>query len=110
MALFSVFILTPDFPEVEDCEMLSGGYAQSLAAASRMGYDGVEIIMGDPDRFDAGAFKGLLGQHGLKVSAINCGGIQYLFKAALVDRDKQKMQFAFDKLKGYIRHCQSLGC
>src|SRR5690349_18630001 len=110
MAHFSVFILTPDFPEVEDCEMINGSYAQSLAAASGMGYDGVEIIMGDPDRFDAGAFKGLLDEHGLEVSGINCGGIQYLFKAALVDADTQKMEFAFEKLKGYIRHCQALGC
>ena len=110
MACISVFVLTPDFPELEGCELITGSYADSLAAAKRMGYDGVEVIMGDPDLFDVGAFKSLLDRHGLKVSAINCGGIHYLFKSALVDTEPRKMEFAFEKLRGYIRHCQALGC
>jgi sugar phosphate isomerase/epimerase len=74
MANTSVFILAPDFPKLEDCEMIAGPYAESLPAAKRMGYDGVEIVMGDAVKFDAGAFKALLQQHGMKVSAINSGG------------------------------------
>ena len=110
MARTSVFVLTPDFPKLEGCEMIAGTYAESLATAKRMGYDGVEIIMGDPDQFDVGAFKALLLEHNLKVSAINCGGIQYLFKASLVNADTRKMEFALEKLKSYIRHCRELGC
>jgi D-psicose/D-tagatose/L-ribulose 3-epimerase len=110
MANISVFILAPDFPRLEDCEMIGGAYADSLAAAKRMGYDGVEIVMGDPDSFDPDAFRTLLSAQELKVSAINCGAIQYLFKAGLVDIDVRRMEFAFEKLKCYIRHCQALGC
>lgn len=110
MANISVFILAPDFPSLEDCEMIAGSYTDSLAAARRMGYDGVEIVMGDPDCFDPASFKVLLNELGLKVSAINCGAIQYLFKAGLVDVDERKMEFAFEKLKSYIRHCHALGC
>ena len=110
MAQTSVFILAPDFPELEGSEMLGGAYAQSLSTAKRMGYDGVEIVMGDPDRFDVSAFKALLQEHSLKVSAINSGGIHYLFKASLVNADVRKMEFALEKLKSYIRHCQKLGC
>lgn len=110
MAYTSVFILAPDFPEQEGYRMLAGAYAESLSAAKRMGYDGVEIIMGDPDRFDVSAFKALLREHNLKISAINCGGIQYMFKASLVNADARKMEFALEKLKSYIRHCQQLGC
>ncbi|MCI0620990.1 MAG: sugar phosphate isomerase/epimerase [Acidobacteria bacterium] len=110
MAHTSVFILTPDFPEPEGCEMLAGAYAESLSAAKRMGYDGVEIVMGDPDQFDVGAFKALLLEHNLRVSAMNCGGIQYLFKASLVNADMRKMELALEKLKSYIRHCRELGC
>ncbi len=108
MAHTSVFILTPDFPELD--EMIGGAYAESLSAAKRMGYDGVEIVMGDPDQFDAGAFKALLLEHSLKVSAINCGSIHYLFKASLVNADMRKAEFALEKLKSNIRHCQTLGC
>ena len=72
MAQTSVFILAPDFPELEGSEMLGGAYAQSLSTAKRMGYDGVEIVMGDPDQFDVSAFKALLQEHSLKVSAITC--------------------------------------
>jgi sugar phosphate isomerase/epimerase len=110
MAHTSVFILAPDFPKLEGCEMITGAYAESLSAAKRMGYDGVEVIMGDPDQFDVSAFKALLREHNLKASAINCGGIQYVFKAALVDADARKMEFALQKLKSHIRHCQELGC
>ncbi len=110
MARTSVFILAPDFPELEGCEMLSGTYADSLAAAKRLGYDGVEIVMGDPDEFDAAAFKNLLGEHGLGISAINSGGIQYKLGANLVDADERKMELALDKLQKNIRHCHELGC
>ena len=110
MANTSVFVLAPDFPELEGLQMLGGPYAQSLAAAERMGYDGVEIIMGDPALFDAAAFKPLLEKHRLKVSAINCGGIEYLFKASLVNGDEAKAGFAMEKLKGCIRCCRDLGC
>jgi len=110
MAHTSVFILTPDFPALEGCEMIGGAYEESLSTAKRMGYDGVEIVMGDPDQFDVNAFKGLLREYNLKVSTINSGGIQYLFKASLVNADVRKMEFALEKLKSYIRHCGELGC
>lgn len=110
MARTSVFILAPDFPELEGCEMLAGAYAESLAAAKRLGYDGVEIIMGDPDQFDAGAFKELLQQPGLGISAINSGGILYKLNASLVHGDERIMDLALGKLKKNIRHCQQLGC
>src|SRR2546421_11932907 len=104
MAKTSVFILAPDFPKLEDCDMIAGPYAESLPAAKRMGYDGVEIAMGDAEKFDPDAFQALLHEHGLKVSAINSGGVQYIFQASLVNADKQKMQFALEQLKTNIRH------
>ncbi|MCI0537039.1 MAG: sugar phosphate isomerase/epimerase [Verrucomicrobiales bacterium] len=66
--------------------------------------------MGDPAEFDAGAFKDLLREHGLGISAINSGGIQYKLNAALVDNDARKAEYALDKLKHNIRHCQAVGC
>ena len=110
MARTSVFVLAPDFPELQGCAMISGSYASSLATARRMGYDGIEIIMGDPDEFDAAAFKDLLREHGLGISAINSGGIQYKLGANLVDADERKMDLALDKLRKNIRHCRELGC
>ena len=110
MANVSVFVLAPDFPTLEGCDMISGEYADSLAAAKRMGYDGVEIVMGDPDQFNRDAFKDLIRAYDLKVSAINCGAIQYIFKLGLVDSDARKMELAFTKLQGYMRHCHALGC
>ena len=57
MAHTSVFILTPDFPAVDSCAMIGDSYEEAIAAEKRMGYDGVEITMGDPALFDAGAFQ-----------------------------------------------------
>jgi len=110
MADTSAFILTPDFPKIEGLRMLGGSYQHSLAATRRLGYDGVEIIMGDPALFDPAAFGALLEEHGLRISAINSGGIEYLFKASLVNADDAKAAFALEKLKHCIRHCRELGC
>jgi sugar phosphate isomerase/epimerase len=110
MARTSVFVLAPDFPALDGCEMLSGAYSATLPVAKRLGYDGVEIVMGDPAEFDAGNFNDLLCEHGLGISAINSGGIQYKLNAALVDADERKAEHALEKLKQNIRHCGSLGC
>lgn len=110
MANTSVFVLAPDFSELDGLQMLGGPYESSLASARRMGYDGVEIIMGDPALFDPGSFKPLLEKHRLKVSAINSGGIEYLFKASLVNADEAKAEFALQQLKRCIRCCSELDC
>jgi D-psicose/D-tagatose/L-ribulose 3-epimerase len=110
MARTSVFILADDFPELSGCAMLSGSYAQSLAAAKRMGYDGVEVVLGDPAVFDPAAFQALLREHDLAISAINSGGIQYKLESALVTADRSQGECALEKLRHSIRHCQALGC
>ncbi len=110
MARTSVFILAPDFPALDGCEMLAGDFAASLPAAKRLEYDGVEIVMGDPAQFDAGKFKALLREHGLGISAINSGGIQYVLKSALVAADSKLAELGLEKLKHNIRHCEALGC
>jgi sugar phosphate isomerase/epimerase len=110
MAKTSVFVLAPDFPSLEGHEMLGGSFAKSLPAAKRLGYDGVEIIMGDPDVFDPVALQAFLKEYDLGISAINSGGIQYMFKSGLVSDDPQQRDFAFDKLQHTIRHCRDLGC
>ncbi len=110
MAHTSVFILTPDFPAVDSCAMIGGSYEEAIAAAKRMGYDGVEITMGDPALFDAGAFQAALDRHGMKVSAINSGGIEYCFHLALVSDESRKAESALRILKGCIEHCAKFGC
>ncbi len=37
MARTSVFILAPDFPALDGCEMLSGAYTTTLPVAKRLG-------------------------------------------------------------------------
>jgi len=110
VAQTSVFILTPDFPAVEGGQIIGGSYDDAIAAAKGMGYDGVEITMGDPDKFNSDAFQASLERHGMKVSAINSGGIEYLFHLALVHEDARKAESAMAILKHNIRHCHRLGC
>jgi len=111
MAFTSVFILAPDFPEQEGFgAMLSGKYEESLVKAKELGYDGVEIIMGDPERFDAEEFKKLLASTGLKVSAVNSGSIQYTLKSGLVSSDSRQAQLSLETLHKMMLVCQDLGC
>jgi sugar phosphate isomerase/epimerase len=110
MAATSAFILSPDFPSLPEYSMLCGEYRESVRRARQLGYDGVEIIMGDPRRFDPVAFHEILEREGMALSAINCGGVEYMFQASLVNADPGKADLALEYLMASIRHCRDLGC
>jgi len=106
----SVFVVAPDFPELDDWTMLMGDMDHSFSRAKALGYDAVEIVMGDPDRFDVNQCANLLQRHGLKPAAINSGGIHYFFQAALVHEQTAKQQMAMIKLEKILQIASRLGC
>lgn len=106
----SVFVVSPDFPELKGWDMLTGELDKSIGKAKELGYDGIEIIMGDPDKFDVELCKQMLKKHQMEIAAINSGGINYFFSASLVNKDPEKVVIAKAKLKKIIDLCAELGC
>ncbi|MBN1675027.1 MAG: sugar phosphate isomerase/epimerase [Kiritimatiellae bacterium] len=110
MIKLTLFITTPDVPHLEECGMPQGDLEESVKFAKALGYDGVEVLMGDPFAFDAAGFRKILDRHGMTISAINSGGINYMYKESLVHADAKKAARALAKLKKDIEHCAALGC
>lgn len=110
MVKTSVFIVSPDFPELKGWDMITGELDQSIKKAKDLGYDGIEIIMGDPDKFDVELCKQMLKKHQMEIAAINSGGINYFFSASLVNKDPEKEIIAKAKLKKNVDLCAELGC
>lgn len=106
----TLFILAQDFPQQADLAIPNGPYDESVALAKRLGYDGIELIPGDPDLVDVDALATALERHGMKISAINSGGINYVLKISLVNKDPANEKVAFQKLQTLIRHSKRLGC
>lgn len=110
MVQTSLFILAQDFPQAPDLAIPNGPYDESVALAKRFGYDGIELIPGDPDLVDADALEAALKKHGMAISAINSGGINYVLKISLVNADPEKEKIAFQKLQTLIRLSKRFGC
>jgi len=82
----------------------------SLLTAKRLGYDGIEILAGDPDAIDGEQVAHMLAKHSMKISAINTGGMNYMFDVSLINADAAKEDMAFRKLQSAIRVSGRLGC
>ncbi len=109
MVRTTLFILGQDFHQAEPA-IPNGPYDETVALAKRLGYDGIELIPGDPDLVDVGALEAALRKHGMTISAINSGGINYVLKISLVNADPDKERIAFAKLQTLIRLSKRLGC
>lgn len=114
MINLSLFIASPDFQDHEGQTMelteLCGPIEESIQAAKRLGYDAVELMTGDPESVDAGKIASVLARHGMKMSAINSGGLKYMFDAGLVHADPQVAEKTFSRYQSIIRLAGQLGC
>jgi D-psicose/D-tagatose/L-ribulose 3-epimerase len=110
MVTTTVFVVSPDFPRDEHLSLLGGEYDDSVATARRLGYDGIELVAGDPDAVDADALEATLQKHGMLISAINSGGLSYVLKVSLVNGNRRKEDLAFRKLGTLIRLARRFRC
>lgn len=110
MVRTTLFILAQDFPQAPELAIPNGPYDESVGLAKHLGYDGIELIPGDPDLVDADALEAALKKHGMTISAINSGGINYVLKMSLVNADPEKEKVALEKLRTLIRLSKRLGC
>jgi sugar phosphate isomerase/epimerase len=110
MVKTSLFICTPDFLLADAGSLPAGKLEDSVELAKRFGYDGVEVVIGDPEIFDVEKFEKILLEKQMTVSAINSGGIEYIFQSSLVNADPKEEEDSFKKLQSIIRLCSRLKC
>lgn len=60
-------------PSAKDPVLLAGAYEQSLVTAKKLGYEAIEIHVGDPKKIDLASLKAALKQTDMKISGIATG-------------------------------------
>ncbi len=100
--LLSITIQTPEVPAQVPVALLDGSLEEKLSKASRLGYDGVELITTDPAGVDRSALRSLLSAYHLKVSAIASGGMAFAAKLTLLHPDPATALLARQRLDEMI--------
>jgi sugar phosphate isomerase/epimerase len=114
MINLSVFVTGPDFRAQEgqpiELTELCGPIEETVQTAKRLGYDAIELMTGDPDVIDADEVAAILARHGMKISAINSGGLNYMFGGGLVHAEPGVAERTYQKYQSIIRLAGQLGC
>ncbi|NLE46755.1 MAG: sugar phosphate isomerase/epimerase [Chloroflexi bacterium] len=114
MIKLSLFVTSPDFraQDGQSIELteLCGPIEDSVRSAKRLGYDAIELMTGDPEVVDAGDLAAVLARHGMEISAINSGGLNYMYGGGLVHADARTAEMIYSKYQCIIRLAGQLGC
>lgn len=106
----SLFIATPDMPEVNYVHLYRGNFEENVSKTAAAGFDGVELIIGDPDTTDSDQLENALKKHNLELACINSGRLNSQFGLTLVHTDKKIQEKAVEKFKSIIRIAARFNC
>jgi sugar phosphate isomerase/epimerase len=95
-------IQSPEVPARVPVAVLAGDLEETFSKASRLGYDGVEIITTDPAGLNRAFLKKILTQNHLLVSAIASGGMAFAAKLTLLNPDPTLAALARQRLDEMI--------
>lgn len=78
------------------------GFAESMAKAAALGYDGVELALKHPDEIDRAELSALLAKNGLEVSCISSGQVYAALGYAFTDADPDRRAELRNIFRGFI--------
>lgn len=100
----ALMIGTPDaVPGSGYVTVPTGAYADSLALAAALGFDGVEVLIGKPTAAEIDALGTALANTGLAVAAINSGRLYFDYGLALLSQDVGVQAAAREALRELVR-------
>ena len=106
----SLFIGTEDMPDLSYVYVFSDTVEKNVATAARLGFDAVELLIGDPDLFNEEAFRVSLKETGAEAACINTGRLMSQLGLTLIHADAAIRSSAFEKLQQLVELCGRLGC
>ncbi len=106
----SLFIATPGMPEVKYVHLFTDDVAKNVARAASLGFDGVELLIDDPDTFDADKLDTALTQNRIQLAAINTGRMVFQFGCTLVHPDEKIRALAFKKFQSIVKIAGRFKC
>jgi len=102
-------ISTPEVHPSPPVALLSGDFAERLAKASVMGYDGVELMVARPDELDAAALREQVARAGLEIAAIASGAVYMMDGLTLLAADADVAARAAARMDGLIAFAAAVG-
>ena len=99
MVKTSLFITTPDAPSAFLISILRDGIERSVAKAAQLGFDGVDLLIGDPDTFDSRKLEKALADNSVELACINPVRMTTQFGLSLLHHDENIRRRALAKLQ-----------
>lgn len=110
MIKISLIIGSADMPESYLVHLFRDEIEENIARTSSLGYDGVELIIGDPDSFDSDRLEKALSNNKMELACINSYRIVSELGLTLIHSDKNKRAEAFKKLQDIVKIAGRFKC
>ena len=110
MIRISLFIATPDMPDVAYVHLFKDEIEENVRKAAQFGFDAVELLIGDPASFDCERLEKALAASQIDLACINTGRMVSQFGLTLIHRDQNIRKRAFNKFQELVRICSRFGC
>lgn len=106
----SLFIGTPDMPEVSYVHLFTDEIEENVARAARLGFDGVELIIGDPDTFEPERLEKALVTYKMELACINSGRMASQFGLSLIHPEENIRMEAYKKFQSLVKIAGRFKC
>lgn len=106
----SLFIGTPDMPEVSYVHLFTDEIEKNVSRAAQLGFDGVELIIGDPDTFECERLENALSESKMELACINTGRMISQFGLSLINPNEKKRLEAYKKLQSLVKIASRFKC
>lgn len=106
----SLFIASPGMPDVPYVHLFRDALEKNVARAARLGFDGVELLIDDPDEFNSDLLAKSLKENGVALAAINSGRMSFQFGVTLLHPDEKIQSRAFCKLQAMVKIAGRFQC
>jgi sugar phosphate isomerase/epimerase len=106
----ALLIATPDMPKVSYVHLFTGEIEDNVARAGRLGFDGVELLIGDPDSFASDRLAQALAAAQVKLACLNSGRLVSQFGLTLIHPERRIREEALRKFQGMVQVASRFGC
>jgi len=102
-------ITTPEVPVAVPVALLTGSFEERLDKAAALGYDGLELMILDPDLFDSAGVARQIRDRGLEVAALGTGAQFLVDRLTLIAGYSDLERRAFDRVQKLVEFAALCG-
>ncbi len=101
--------VTAEVPVPVPVSLFNGAFSAKAARAAALGYQGLELLVLDPDRLSSEQIKQVLFAHNLEIAALGTGAQLFVDKLSLIAGDAEDERRAFTRFSKIIAFTAACG-